>query len=535
MKKHAVYLLVILFVSLFSLKALFQPGLFTAHDIWHNLARLYYYQKAVTDGQFPAYFINTLANNLGYPLFFFSYHLPWLFGLIFLKLGLSLTQSIKALFFISYLLSGLTMYFFSYSLFKKRLAAFLTAFLYLWVPYHFLIIFVSAAMGIAFAFTFLPLIFWGIYLSGKKPILSIILTSFGLSGLILSHITSLIVALPTIAIFISALLITNKNRKPILKSLGLGAIFGLAISSFYFVPAIYYAQTIHGLGNLYSKGFVNLSQLIYSKWGYGIITTSAKEAPFSLQLGIAQWLATFGLILALVRRKGNLLKIPILLIMALLINIFLMLDPSKFIWDLFAPFLRIDFPFRFLLPSLFVASLLAGYLSQLAPKPLKLPILTFLILVALYTNRNHLEVNMYVQPSFDGLIASEITTNTYHEYTPSWADIGLINVKNQQTVFGNVEVKSVSENTKQTRINLVSKEKQQITINKFYYPYLGTYVDGQKVSLSKNKSGLIEMNINKGKNEILVELQEPIVVKAGKIISIAGLIGALLLIKRSVA
>lgn len=109
-RKHLGPVLIILIFSLVGIKALFYPGLYSAHDIWHQVARFYHYSKAVSDGQIPPYWIGNLANGYGYPLFFFSYHLPWILGLPFLGLGISIPETLKILFVFSYILSGIFMY-----------------------------------------------------------------------------------------------------------------------------------------------------------------------------------------------------------------------------------------------------------------------------------------------------------------------------------------------------------------------------------------------------------------------------------------
>lgn len=55
MSKHLTGLLTILLFSLIGMEALFHPGLFTAHDIWHQVVRLYYYsQKVIKEGTVSA-------------------------------------------------------------------------------------------------------------------------------------------------------------------------------------------------------------------------------------------------------------------------------------------------------------------------------------------------------------------------------------------------------------------------------------------------------------------------------------------------
>ncbi|MBI4033251.1 MAG: hypothetical protein HY377_01945, partial [Candidatus Blackburnbacteria bacterium] len=60
MKRHTIPLVLILTFSVIGMKALFHPDLFTAHDIWHQVARLYHYQSAAFGGQFPPYWISNL-------------------------------------------------------------------------------------------------------------------------------------------------------------------------------------------------------------------------------------------------------------------------------------------------------------------------------------------------------------------------------------------------------------------------------------------------------------------------------------------
>src|SRR3990172_43959 len=186
------YLLAIVLFSILGMKALIAPGLFTAHDISHQVVRFFYYSQIVNGGQFPPYWIGRLANGFGYPLFFFSYHLPWIIGVALLKAGLDIPNALKTLLFLSYIGSGFTMYFFVKSLFKNRFSALLSSILYLWLPYHFLIIFVGASLGIAFVYIFLPLLFLGIHLTRDGSKIGIPILALGLSGLILSHIMHLI-------------------------------------------------------------------------------------------------------------------------------------------------------------------------------------------------------------------------------------------------------------------------------------------------------------------------------------------------------
>ena len=282
---HWLYLLIIIIFSFLGLKALLHPGLYTAHDIWHQVARLYHYKEAILDGQFLPGWISNLSLGYGYPMFIFSYHLPWIVALPFIFSGLSIALTIKILFFLSFFTSGLAMYGLANYFFKDKLAALLSALLYLWAPYHFLTVFVSAAMGTSFVFIFLPLIFWGVSLSFEKNKLKAVsLLTIGLTGSILSHLMTTVMVAPFIVLFTLYLFIDkhkgnsnkkilNKQTKLALKNIALGILFTLLITSFYLLPLIAYMKKIiasnggAGLGKVYLGSFVNFKQLLYSKWG----------------------------------------------------------------------------------------------------------------------------------------------------------------------------------------------------------------------------------------------------------------------------
>src|SRR5690348_9257713 len=90
--------------AILGMLALLHPGLFTAHDIYHQVVRIYYYYRSIIDGQIPPLWIMPLANGYGYPLFIFSYNLPWIIVLPFLLIGVSLYSSLKISFFLGFLL-----------------------------------------------------------------------------------------------------------------------------------------------------------------------------------------------------------------------------------------------------------------------------------------------------------------------------------------------------------------------------------------------------------------------------------------------
>ena len=535
-RKHILPLIIVLAVSLLGLKALFHPGLFTAHDIWHQVARLYHYQQAVSQGAFPPYWIATLAGGFGYPLFVFSYHLPWLLALPILKAGFDVPTTIKILFFLSYALSGFAMYALSLKLFKSVWAGVLSAFLYLWAPYRFLTIFVSAQMGVAFVYTFIPILFLGIFMAAeeKRKKLAIAAIAAGVSGIVLSHFSSVIAVVPATAIFALAILFETKDKKLFLINSLKGTLLGIGLSSFYLLPAFYYSRLgVLGFGSYYQRHFVNLSQLVYSKWGYGPITNNAKDGELSFQVGIAQWaslvLSSFLIIVSKIKRPQK--YIPASLILGFVISIFMMLDWSLPVWKLIVKVIEVDFPFRFMLPAVFTSSLLAGFLISNVKRFIKPVLLVVLILVALFTNRNHIRVNLYTNFSVKDYVDAEFTTSSMNEYLPPWVNPAIFKTKiNSPLEPESVPVANLEKTSQKIFFEAEVPKDMEVTLNHFRYPGINLYLDGQKKEYSNDNYGRITTTLTRGNHKIAVQFEDTPAIKAGKNISLVSLVIFLLLL-----
>jgi len=515
--KNKIVFVVFFLISLVSLKTLLNPGLFTAHDIWHNLARLIYYKDALDIGQIPPYYLSNIADGFGYPLFMFSYHLPFAIGFILLKAGWGFDVSLKILYFLSFFASGLSMYFFARDLFYSRLAAFLCALSYLWVPYHFLVLLVSASLGISFAFVFIPLIFWGVYKIAKdvdkkdRNNYGNIILSLGFACLVLSHLPSLIVILPALFVFFVSILFNLSNTKKLLfvKKLFKPFLTGIFISAFYLIPTLFYSQNLKGLPQIYETGFLNIKELLYSTWGYGIITTNVFDSDLSFQLGIANWVAIVTTILIILFGKFKQKIILSGILLSLIISLTLTLPVSKMVWQLFYPIFKVDFPFRFLLPAVFLGSLLIGY-SYKHLKFLKGFYFLLIVFVVLYTNRNHINVNMHILPPYDSFVAGENTTSSYNEFFPKISDGGIVNIKWETPVSDNVRFFEERHNPTESIYTVSTKNEETVTINKYYYPFLETYLDNQKAISGVDKTGRINVKIPPGKHDIKIKfIQTP--------------------------
>lgn len=542
-KYHLSALIIVFLFSLLGAKALFHSGLYTAHDIWHNVARFYHYTQALSEGRiFPSWMSN-LQNGYGYPLFIFSYHLPWLVGFPLLKVGLSFETAFKALFFISYLGSGVAMYFLSRKFFKSKLAAVVSTLLYLWAPYHFLTMFVSASIGTAFVFVFVPLIVLGALYAIDTHHKAIIFIAFGLAGGILSHLITLTMVLPFLLLFY--LIVAPSSKKQVKKThflLVSGLILGIGVAFYYLLPAIFYMPYLDpreaGLDKLYARHFVTLNQLTYSRWGYGVITEDARNGEISFQVGIAQWLG-IGLVSLLALKKSSTRRQAIAIVFPFSLSIIAMTIHSKPIWDILIKYITFDFPFRLLLISVFFGSLAGGFaVTQIKSPLVKYSLSIFLIFVALYTNRNHTRVNEYTYFPVSDYIGAEINTTTLNEYLPK----SVINPPPSEK-FGqkytavfplNLKSKNVKHTTDEVTFTLINKEVTgSVYLGQYAFPGNRLYINSKEYNaLPDKRYGLMNVSLPRGEYHVTIRYQPTTIMRLGLIISAISLITIIILIKK---
>lgn len=535
MIKKILPFLVISVFALWGTKALFNSGLFTGHDIWHQVARLYWYTKAIQDGQFPPYWIANLGNEVGYPLFFFSYHLPWLLAQPIIWLGFNVLDTIKILFILSFLLSGFFMYLLVNSIAKSRLPALLSSILYLWTPFHFLNIFVFASIGTCFVFAFLPLLLLGIYKLTVSSKLGTLFASVGLSLTLLSHAITFFSLLPLIFFFTLIQTIYTKNKLAYVLKLSLSVILGTGLSAFYLLPATYYknlTQISNGaFSQLYLNNFLSFKDIIYSRWGFG-------TNDFSVQLGVINWLIILigtHILLANKFHKETLLKRYFLFLFPVFIfNLFMTNKYSSALWQVLTKVIALDFPTVFLLSATFISAFFAGLTITSFKKKTRVLLFLFLVFGALYTNRNHLRVNQYTNFSLEDYLGAETTTNSYHEYFPKEADLKLLEIDQNYTVLPkDIVVSGRQLNTKGLSFSVELPEEREVSTKQLAFPGIKTSIDKRETLYKTDSFGRVLVNIPKGKHSVKVYFQETLIIILSKYLSLFSAIILLYSITKS--
>ncbi len=322
-RRHGPPLAALLTLGLLGVAPLFHPGFPASHDGHHQIVRLMHFHRGLVDGQLPVRWAGTALCGYGYPLFVFTYRLPfWLAELWYLASG-SLGDAIKATFVVTFLASGVTMYWLAHLLTASRLAAFGAAALYLWAPYRFLDVYVRGALGEATTFVFVPLVYGSIHQmahDGERRALWSFVLAASAAGLVLSH--TMIIALfgvPVAAWWVLALWTAADRRPFVLASVRAGVVT-LLLTAYYWLPASLekrYTLLAARLGDSWADHFVAPMQLVRATWGFSFDVPGLPNR-MSFQLGLAQWvvlaggLALAGMLLGRRERSG---RVPVLVVL----------------------------------------------------------------------------------------------------------------------------------------------------------------------------------------------------------------------------
>lgn len=509
----------IILISIVVLKDLFKPGMYTSHDGIHQIVRFFYFDQALRDGQIPPRWAQGLMNGFGYPLFIFSYHLPWYIAEFFRILGSSIIDSVKMTFLAGFALSGITMFLMQRDLFG-RLAAVAGTGLYLFAPYRFSNIFVRAAIGDATTFIFAPLVFWAVWkLKSGWSWKWVSVGSMGIAGLLLSHAMVATLFLAIFVIYIISSLVWVKNKFDYLKNCIMTFILGFGISAYYFIPS-FFERGNTMFQNLMSQIFTgayfpSFSDLIYSKWGYGVF--HAKEGAMSVQLGLVQWAVVVLTIFVILRKMLNkklaknqkvIVNLGKILLITFFISIIMMLSVSSPVWKPFNQIVFIDFPWRMLAVSTFLVSVCTGLLVSMAGK-FKTVLAVILIFSAIYFNRNHLRINEILPWDLSFILKLEKTTNSFDEYTPKWVRPDLLKEKVPKVELSDLKSKiNISKNTSnKLDLEVNSPSGGKIFINTIYYPGWEATINGVNTKINFD-NGLIKLPLEKGDSIVKLHFHE---------------------------
>ncbi len=575
------YLVLLILFSIFAVAPLFQPGYFWgAHDARHSVYFLFEFDRSIQEGVWYPRWSPDFAFGYGYPFFNIYGPLAFYVGEAFHLLGLDFVSAVKAVFALSFLLSGLSMF-----LFVRRLmgspAALLAGLIYVYIPYHLVDVYVRASLAESFALLFIPLNLWLFYEAVSAPRLASILGA-GLSyaGLMLAHNGLALLFTPLLATYLIYLVLAEARPDPrgpgrarlprwgkevARRSLApfLGLLLGLGLSAIFWLPMAMefkYVRLDQWVGGYYDyrDDFVHFFQLFSPFWGFGLSEPGPRDG-LSFQLGAMPLALSLASLAVWPRVEGRGLRRLLLFFqVTLLLLVFLMLSPSDSLWAALRLMTFAQFPWRLLTLAMVALSFLGG--SVLAVKAEERPPLAAVALAALVIlgSYPYLE-SQIVEPaegavSLPGLMAfqrsaGEMTGSTiWVREIPGWSPMAEETVTRGRPIITKIDFASLPTGkdeiiagtrafgTTFEKVSFRARKEGRITFNTFYYPgwraYLLAGEDGpierELEVVPHGPLGLITVTVPEGDHYLLLRFEDTPVRVVGKAISGLSLFFALL-------
>lgn len=542
----------ILLLSYWSIQPLFQPGFFAFHDDT-QVQRVFAMDKSLSDGMFPVRWVSDFGFGYGYPLFTFYAPFAYYVGALFTTIGFDALLATKLMIGLGMLVSGVSMYLLA-RVFWGRLGGIISALLYVYAPYHALNLYVRGAVSELWAYGLIPLVFLGVYKtysaialqtkSGfnqkKKFWLWTCVTALSYACVIASHnLTTMMVTpfllLSAILLFIS---IPKKNYRHFIAMLS-GLLIGILLASFYWVPAIFEmgytnVNSVVGGGSDYKDHFVCLAQLWDSPWAFGGSAPGCALDGLSFRLGKIHILLAILAVIPFVGRLKAAKKVSFTILFGIfgaLSALFLLLDYSKVLWDLFPQMAYFQFPWRFLVLASFFLSFLGGAIFLLFSSTIRMFGAFILVIAIIFLNTKLFvpgeRVSYYAFHYTNKQFLNWETSKLSYEYMPP--DFALPKSKKElpkqlvTSVDKTTKINAVTAKTQSLQVFVTASKSTTLEFAIAYFPGWKMYIDNVQVPYTRYHQGL-KLKVPAGKHIVhVVYKQTPIEIIANTL-SLTGVI-----------
>lgn len=532
--------MVILLITVFTIPAtlsLTKPGFFPTQDYIY-VARVYQMNKALHDGQFPVRWVPDF--RYGEPLFNFYAPLPYYAGALTADLGFSYLVTVKLLFGVGFLLSGLAMYLLAREFFGK-IGGFLASIFYIYAPYHSVDVYVRGALSESWALIFFPLIFLTAYRLSESPsVKKMVSLALSLAGLFFTHNIMTILFMPFFIAWCIFLLWQKRSYR--LVSYFIPALFlGVGIAASFLLPAFFEKEFVQSdkliRGYFDFRGhFVAIPQFFSTFWGYGASLWGAKD-DMSFQVGLAHWAAILTVLaLAIKFRKLKVNLLIIFLTLEFLFSLFMQHNRSAPIWEAFSLLAFTQFPWRFLGISIFFASVLAGAVALYLPVKYQRAVALPVAVIVVLSYIGYFRPDSYYLDSVDShYISEEILSKDDRlpkDYLPIWVKhIASQKLATPSALMGEAQINDFKKHSKSASFQINIIEDSVVDTPITYYPGWEVRANNNLVSLEQpGDLGLVRFKLPKGSYRVDMELKDTPIRAVANLISVVSILLAVLLV-----
>lgn len=504
-----IFFIVLVLITLFMMYCNGSSSSYQGYDFYFHYRRLHTLIDSLREGTYPFYIDYSNVDGYGY---FTKGFYPDVVLVPFAIIGLftSTFVAYDVMIFTMTVLCGVLTYNAVNFIFKSSYVAILTSILYTFAVYRLYDVYQRGALGESLSFTFLPIIFLGLYHIIKGDYKKWYILAIGYSLLIFTHLIS------SVLMFITLIIILGMSYKSLMEEpkrigfLFLAGIVTVIITSYYTFPLF---EQLASNSFLFEKA----AKAGYGKVGFDIVLYGFVSGLFYPYKYI--WSGVGVILTALIFLRFFIRKISSKTLkwvdMGVIVGILFIISSSKiFPWGTF-PFSLIgfiQFPWRlYEFSSLFFALAGSYYLSLLftnyKSRSLAFVIIIFSTLLTTYIssenykNLFHLDVlRSYVgesdeNPSFQ---------NRYHligaEYFPT--RIGAIDYtfdRGEKVEFKNIDtdVSNIERNKYITSFDVCVNSSDSITLPLIYYKGYNVTLNGMNLLVDQGETGLVKVSIDK--------------------------------------
>lgn len=505
-KKRFFTSLILAILSLPAIMPLFQKGFFGTDDGEWMIIRFSAFHQALRDGELPVRFLGRLNQEYGYPVANFLYPGFMYLAEPFHLVGFDFVTSIKLLLIFSLLASAFFTYLWLRTFFDK-VSSGVGALFYLYTPYHLYDLYQRGSVGELLALAILPFILWQIE---RK---SIFWQSVGIGLLVMSHNTLALLFLGVIALYLLVeVLVTKKKTQQLILFVPL--LFGLGLSAFFWIPALYelqytvFAQTTISQWDSY---FASLSLIGYSTFAVLVLT-----------------------VMLVLTKKLDLSKHRLTLLMFIIGcgSLVMATNVSSSLWQIL-PVSFVQFPFRFLSVVLICMSFLVACNLSLFKGRNKILLSSAALIILVISAIPFINPKMQSDKG-EGYYSTNMATTTVHdEYMPVWVKEKPTQRPEKKVVVvkGNGEVENIVANNKQISFSVTAKEEINLQVQTIYWPGWEAMINGnQSQIMYNNRRGLIELRVPQGNHHVVVRFGETPVRLLSNALSLLSVIGLFILL-----
>jgi 6-pyruvoyl-tetrahydropterin synthase-like protein len=490
---------------------------FISHEYFNTVERVIALSHEVRSGDLYPRWLSTGYYGQGLP--FINYYSPsyYLISAYLHALGIPLILSMKLVIWATFFLSGLGTYFW-----LRRHAtptgALIAAILYMYLPYHFVDLYVRGSLSELTALAVLPFLFLGIdTMFSRSAYKGVIVTAISSAGLVLSHNLSAFMAIPFAALYWVIMATHNRASIKDFAFSMLGPILGVFFSAFYWLPMIFEHNYIAPLSATMTDGYFNFSnhfvfikQFFNQAWGFGLSQAGPKDG-MSFQLGLVLTALIVTTILSLTHCNKRQVYFGFLTLSLGLIGLFMTTELSKGLYENIQPLKYVQFPWRFLGPStLFLAafcSLSDAALYQKFRAPL---LITPMVLAIIYFSIDQRAISREITINSDNIfqqileqqkIGSLVNNN---EYLPIWAKGNVTKSRHPIPLNAATHITNIKINTSKMSFTYSHQESAKVVIPWHYYPGWKATVDGKNAAIGATNEGFILLLLPEGKHFVSI-------------------------------